>query len=343
MSVRHHLHILVAEILYYSGFLAVWRFIRTHILGVDQICVLGLHRVLSDSEFDRSNALPGMMMKQETFVRLLQFVKIRFRVVPIDDMEDAAIGPRCVFTFDDGWKDNYTNAFPWMRKLSIPAIIFVVTGLIGGKESFWGERVVAAWKDPPIRQKLEYAIGVLLNSKSRAVSLRAGASRSSEATLERLIERLKRMPSSQRAQILERLLPANGYNPTDQLMTWQEVAEMSQAGIGFGAHTVTHPLLPYEDQVTAEQEICDSKLVLEQKLQQPVRAFAYPNGDWDVSTRQRVEDAGYKWAFTTRHGWYRYNRDPYTVPRVLLHEGNVTGHTGKFSPAMFTLTTVVSG
>jgi peptidoglycan/xylan/chitin deacetylase (PgdA/CDA1 family) len=334
---RHQLHILFAEILYYSGFLAVWRFLRTHFLGVDQVCVLGLHRIVSEAEFQQSNALPGMMMKEDTFVRLLEFVKGRFRVVPIEDLKHAAIAPRCVFTFDDGWKDNYTNAFPWMRTQGIPATIFLVTGFIGGNDGFWVERVVAAWKDPAERQKL---LSSFANRQSNGVHLKDRGN-SSRAALEDLVERLKRMPASERAQLIESMLPANGHHSTDHMMTWDEVSEMSRAGIAFGAHTVTHPLLPYEDEVTADREIRESKLALEQKLQQPVRAFAYPNGDWDASTRERVKEAGFEWAFTTQHGWYRYTRDPYTVPRVLLHEGNVTGRDGKFSPAMFMLTTVV--
>ncbi|MCL6565050.1 MAG: polysaccharide deacetylase family protein [Acidobacteriia bacterium] len=289
------------------------------------VYVLGLHRILNPEQQRRAHSLPGMVMRATTFARLLEFLGQNFRVISLDeflsgDREPSNGRPACLITFDDGWRDNYTTAFPLLLQHRLPATIFLATGFIGTDRTFWPEQLLRAWQDPALREQI----------RQRAVQ--AGCKAHSEP--EAWIECLKHMPAARREDILRPLTEGIGGANGDAMLSWEEAAEMARAGIRFGSHTVTHPLLTYEDEATVMRELSDSRQQIETKLQQPVRAFAYPNGNWNPQVREHVKEAGFACAFTVRSGVHRAQDDLLTVRRFLLHEGCVVGRDGNFSAAV---------
>lgn len=99
------------------------------------------------------------------------------------------------------------------------------------------------------------------------------------------------------------------------MLSWRQIVEMHEHGIGFGAHSLTHPdlrRLP-DDEVTSE--IQDSGAVIEDCLGSRVGTFAYPYGLFD----RRAYDAArtrYESACTVRLGLVRAADDPHALPRV---------------------------
>jgi peptidoglycan/xylan/chitin deacetylase (PgdA/CDA1 family) len=335
---RHSLHLAAADLVHYSCSLELWRFFRKRILNMKEVCVLGLHRVLTKAEWSRSNSLDGMVMTDETFERLLEDLQRRFQVVSLETLlrEESSDTdkqkPWCVVTFDDGWGDTYTRAYPLLRKFGMPATVFIASGSIEQRGGFWVERLNKAWKDSSSRDRIESVLGGLVNIDTQL------------RNLETIVEWLKRMPMEKRDALLMQLLPSEGSGDdagdVDSMMTWKQVIEISRNGVEIGAHTVSHPLLTYEDATTLERELRASKQTLEQKVGKNVRSFAYPNGDCDERVRRCVEQVGYECAFTTRPGWYNRRQDCYSIRRILLHEGNLTGGDGRYSPAMLSLSLV---
>ena len=326
---RRFLHFVAADVLHYTGLLDVWMWLRWQ-LGRGDVCVLGLHRVLTEQEQSRTNSLDAMALRESTFDSILEHVQRNFEVVSLEAFLEGRTDttgrykPRCLLTFDDGWEDTRTRAFPCLRKHGMPATVFLTTGMIGTRGGFWVEQVARAWRNTSARQKIAGRLGAAATD-----------------TAEDVVERLKHMSAVDRQALLDSVIPpgaAASRNGADAMLTWEQVLEMSRGGMEFGTHTVTHPLLTYEDDAAVERELRAGKQVLEAKLQRKIRAFAYPNGDWDARVRGWVERTGYTCAFTTQGGWHKPASDPYTIRRILIHEGNVTGRDGRFSPAMFHLT-----
>lgn len=69
--------------------------------------------------------------------------------------------------------------------------------------------------------------------------------------------------------------------PCAKLLNWQEIKELSDAGIEIGAHSKTHPRLSKLSLLEAEKEIADSKKQIEDRIGKSVGSFAYPYGDFN--------------------------------------------------------------
>jgi peptidoglycan/xylan/chitin deacetylase (PgdA/CDA1 family) len=60
-------------------------------------------------------------------------------------------GRAALLTFDDGYRSNLTVAVPWLRRFGCPAILFVPTDFIGGRNSFDAdvepEEAICTWDE----------------------------------------------------------------------------------------------------------------------------------------------------------------------------------------------------
>ena len=329
---RHVAHYMLAAALYYSGALALRCWLRRCVSRRPEVAVLGLHRILTAEQALLTCSEEGMIVTLPTFRKLLQMLRQQYQVLSLEEFLGGNISrsskPSCLLTFDDAWLDTFENAYPALREAGVPAAVFVPTGLVGGDSYFWVERLSMLWKNSG-----EYrgALSIALGKELALAPL---------ATLEKSIIALKRVPYARRESIIKELITqfSDGSQPgrTDRFMSWEQLLSMS-AVIEAASHTVNHVLLDFEEKAGAETELRQSRETLEEKLGRPVRALAYPSGNFDERVRGWVASAGYHWAFTVRPGTYRKGDDPLTVPRSLLQEGNITSPWGIFSPAMFHL------
>jgi len=118
----------VAALLHRSGLLGAWN--RTALK--DNAVIFTYHQVLQDHEV-RSDMQPGMYVTVETFELHLKYLSEAFQLASLDEIRDWGAGVRtfqktpCAITFDDGWEDNYRNAFRVLSAHHAPATIFLVT------------------------------------------------------------------------------------------------------------------------------------------------------------------------------------------------------------------------
>jgi len=190
-----------------------------------KVVILTYHRVLSPSELARDYVQPGMYVRADVFEAQMQFLKEHFEVLSLSRLFELWAGGGldagtryCVVTFDDGWRDNYVHAYPVLRRLGIPATIFLPTRFVGTDEWFWPEKLAH-----------------LMVQRWQGRAGRDADRRALEAEIESEIGRWKLMRRAEIDRALEKLVRESGASlPRERLvMSWDEVAEMARHGISF--------------------------------------------------------------------------------------------------------------
>lgn len=141
-----------------------------------------------------------------------------------------------------------------------------------------------------------------------------------QTAMRKLTDQSKYLRPKVRDDLAQRLKAMVDVRPKDALMLTREmIANLVNAGIDIGAHTITHPILTSLDNESARHEIHGSKQYLEMLTGRPVRLFAYPNGkvgvDFDERHVQMARDAGFSAAFTTSAGAATSKHDRFQLPR----------------------------
>jgi peptidoglycan/xylan/chitin deacetylase (PgdA/CDA1 family) len=284
------------------------------------VVVLTFHRVLRDPDLELTASLPGMVVREETFDRFLNYAAANCEFLDLTQEADLAPNSRLklAVTFDDGWSDNAVIASPLARKHGVPMLIFIVPEKTGVALPFWPERAASA-----LEQRL-----------------RAGGRRQDRGRVEQAIEDLKGLSAEERDRQLSQLASASGAPrasaPVDTTMTWEQIEQLRSMGVSFGSHTATHEILVATSLGRAEEEITGSRRQIEQKLGAPCLLFSYPNGDCSDDVRELVRRAGYRRAFLNRDpGIWTNGCDPYLIPRVNVCEYHLVDANGDFSPLIF--------
>jgi len=102
--------------------------------------------ILTYHSFDYGKGL--LSVAPENFERQMRYLKDKgFNVIPLGELVAGIKNKRkfahntVVITIDDGYANNFTNAYPILKKNGFPAIIFLITNNIGTNAAFlnWDE------------------------------------------------------------------------------------------------------------------------------------------------------------------------------------------------------------
>jgi len=311
---------ILANLLYRSRLLRPAAF-----LSARSILILTYHRIRPDGPIDARNEPFDEKVfgpSQSQFASQVKWLKENFEVLSEDALLSALRERKpfrsrfAAITFDDGYRDNYTLAYPVLRAHAVPAIFFVCPGLIESRKVGWWDSIAYLIK----RCKLPT---ITIHGKS----LPMGAEK--EAAIAELTSWMKLRPYSETADLVPELAAASEVDLPDpglqdeQFMTWEQIREVSQNAVAIGSHTFSHRVLGTLDEPSQEWELRESRVALESHLNRPIRTLAYPVGGYEhfsPQTMRIAKTAGYECAFSAQTGHNLPDLHPFNVRRIVCRD-----------------------
>lgn len=226
--------------------------------------------------------------------------------------------PFVIFTLDDGYLDNYTQALPVFEKFQVPFAIFVATDFIDKKAILWWDSIEELIMT---HDKITTSDGITYpctTFQQRWDSFRYLRERILNLDQSRLEEELKRLFDGYDIDWYEPIRK-NG-------MTWEQVKKLATHPLcTIGGHTVSHPALNKLSEEKAKWEVSKGIEMIEQSIHKPVRFFAYPYGTPnEIGDREFfiVKEQGLQLSFMAHQGCITEVNLSYVthLPRVYLKE-----------------------
>jgi peptidoglycan/xylan/chitin deacetylase (PgdA/CDA1 family) len=259
----------------------------------------------------------------DVFEAQVRYLRKNYRIISLDQMilemsDPVSLEPTVVVTFDDGYRGLYTEAFPILKAYRIPATIFLTVESIETGQVAWYDRVFLALKTLP-GDSLDLDL-----DRPRRFSLASPATRMQAAV--EIISRLRTFSAARRKEccaVLESRVELPEDELQDRMLAWDQIRIMHRGDVCFGAHTMTHPVVSRLPPDEMKWEILESKRILEEMLDSPVRHFAFPFGkreECGEAAASVLAAGGYESAATTEWGVNSVGSDRFQLRRVQIGE-----------------------
>jgi peptidoglycan/xylan/chitin deacetylase (PgdA/CDA1 family) len=275
-----------------------------------------LHSVVDDDRFYPDEPLRCPLGKLERILRWLKSEGIEF--VNLDDavkrLSVPSTRPFAVFTFDDGYADNFTRALPVMERFAAPFTVYITTGMITRDMNAWWLGLAALIR---LRDWFD------LSSLGRFECRDTAAKRRAYLAVTTAVHNNYDLLPAVHAAIEESKIDCRALIEQEALTQCQLRQLAGSPLVTIGAHTTTHRNLARAPAAEARYEMLANRRFLEEITGTRVMHFAYPFGGAEACGKREAEISravGFKTAVTTRHGgiFPEHLNHLHALPRVAL-------------------------
>jgi len=243
------------------------------------------------------------------FERHMAYLKRRCNVVGLQDFRVgrglSSSKTNVIITFDDGYENNGTHAFPVLERYGLPAVFALPTAFVDRQEALYNDlveyavqhcrlpRVVVEWEG----ERHEHPLG---NEADRLRLYNWSMRLCVTIAQERRAALIETLAAAMEVDVRpERLFAHEDYRPLSPELIGRMAASPL---VEFASHSVHHYLLARLESAGRRRELVESKAGVERLTGRPCRTFCMPGGAYDPEVLELAFAAGYECVLTSDVG-----------------------------------------
>lgn len=288
--------------------------------------IIMLHRVLPEKITNRIHNHKTLEISIKQLEDLIIFFKNHsYSFLSIDEFyaqisKSELKKPFVVFTFDDGYKDNLTYAYPIFKKYNVPFTVYITTSFPDNKAVIW-------WY--MLEDYIVKNTSLTLVDGGQKYSFNFSTLEEKEKAFQKIRKIFIQKPENELMDFTKQVFNISEeyiteYNK-ENCLSWNEIYGLSRESlVTLGAHTVNHVGLAHLSAQEAEWEMSESKKILEEKTGTIINHFSYPFGginEAGVREFELIKQLGFHTATTTRTGNIKiiHKNNLINLPRISIN------------------------
>ena len=290
------------------------------------------HRVCPNSPTPRIRGSAGLEVTPGYLENMIWFLRQNgYEIVSLTRAAQILDGDYeekkfAVFTFDDGYADNYLHAYPILKKHAVPFTIYVTTHFPDGEAVLWWYLL----EDLILREsriefefdgrEYQYFCASVWEKEQTYQDIHELILNGSLGTLN---QRIQQIFKNYDVDLLKKT--------SDLALSWQQIREMSKDPlVEIGAHTIHHYPLNKLSESAVQKEMEGSRDKIESETGQKIEHFCYPFGTKnEVGERefQIAKKCGFKTSTTTHAAniFLEHKNLLERLPRIAVNEKRDNG------------------
>lgn len=306
---------LINLFIYFTGIY----FILNKLFEKNGVYILFYHRL---SDATKQKRVAASAVNYQSFDEQMDFLSKNYKIISMDEvpsvLKSSSKLPEkyMVITFDDGYRDNLIYGSDIFSKYNLRPTIYLTANCIENQTLMW----------------FDIVNDIVFSSKKSVITLKVGQNTitknidsycSKNALLKILKSYMKSISTEDKLKYIDYMMSEFDLSidtKTDLMLTWKQSLELISQKVVIGSHTMTHPILTRSKLQDAEYEISESKRIIEEKLNEKIIHFSYPNGcksDFNDEIK-KIVSSNYATGVTTITGINKPSCDMYELKRIYV-------------------------